>query len=358
MSHLRIQCKYPDGRSVEITPSTIEPLGVQHLWKLKEDPASGIEFKIKGRDAISDGNPLCGEVSIRTTINFTHPPKPVALVPYGWLPMPFVVPQRFLVDRNVVSILRRIRERGMSPQDQAFSWWIEMFEGGSGIFNPLLYAYEGAFRRIPTYIEFVTSYEDGVDELKTAFPKANVIEFSEPLYRGAYAQLTALAERGERETAFIVEAIPLVLERVSRTRDEHLRDTLIRIAGARSINPGSLVVLAVLSVLYDDTQGKVPSIGRRLLKPKSDYSLHDAYNAISDLRHIELAALSHAVIDDGAFSLCTNDHALAEFWCSLSPYGFRTPDALLNIGYTIGIELMPRLSAVEIASIATLIRDF
>jgi hypothetical protein len=55
-----------------------------------------------------------------------------------------------------------------------------------------------------------------------------------------------------------------------------------------------------------------------------NYSAEDAYNAISDLRHIELAALSQAVLPDRAFALCTNDRGLALFWSALEFRGTAT----------------------------------
>jgi hypothetical protein len=101
----------------------------------------------------------------------------MALVSDGWLPLPLVHSQRFLVDRNVISSLRKLRERPQFQNLQAFYWWTNFFNKGTPFFNPLPYAWEGSSRRRPTFSEFVSAYEEGKAEIKNAFPNANITSF-------------------------------------------------------------------------------------------------------------------------------------------------------------------------------------
>lgn len=354
--HLRIRCELDDSRTAEVTPVGFEPLAVSDLWRVQADRGTGVKFRFRGTDAKFDGVVQTGQFDVSMTLHFTMSPAPYALVAGGWLPLPFVLPQRFLVDRNVVSTLRRIREHGANDGDTTFEWWTKFFKGGAATFNPLLYAYEGAQRRIPTRAEFDHSFSEGRRELLEAFPEATIIDFHDVHAQAAYAQLEALAARGERDASFLIDVVPLILERISRRSENRVRDQILGLALKHGVIPSAPVCLAVFSALFDDVHGSVPSIGRRLLKPKRNYTVEDAYNAVSDLRHVELAALSGAVVDDGQFALCTADRALAEFWSALAVRGESTSDALLNLHYSVGAELMPRLQQTEVNELAALLR--
>lgn len=60
-------------------------------------------------------------------------------------------------------------------------------------------------------------------------------------------------------------------------------------------------------------------IGRRVLKPKPQYTANDAHNALTDLNHLELLIATRAIEHDGTFGLCTQDKGLAMLWCALAP---------------------------------------
>lgn len=354
--HLRVQCKLDDGRTAKVTPVSFEPLGISDLWKVQADRSAELTFRFRGKDAKFNDVLQTEPFDVTMTLQFTMSPAPYALVAGGWLPLPFVLPQRFLVDRNVVSNLRRIREHGANDGDATFEWWTKFFKGGAAIFNPLLYAYEGAQRRLPTRMEFEQAFAEGRVELLHAFPEANTVELQSAHVDAAYEQLAALAARGGRDAVFLMAVMPLILHRVARKSEARIRDQILELALKHKVVLSAPVSLAVFSCLFDDVHGSVPSIGRRLLKPKENYSLEDAYNAVSDIRHVELAALSGAVVADGQFALCTADRALAEFWTALSVRSESTSDGLLQLHYSVSTELMPRLQHSEINELATLLR--
>lgn len=354
--HLRLRSELDDGRAVDVFPTKFEPLSVHDLWELKENANVGLKFKFTGQYSIVDTQQIYKDFNGSITINFLIPPQPYALVAGGWLPLPFVRSLRFLVDRNVVSNLKRIRENGQKENDATYESFKEIFKDGSLIFNPLLYAYEGAKRRLPTRSEFDQVYEEGRLELLEAFPRSTVIEFDELHAKAAYQQLTDLAARGERDTKLLIEVAPLIAHRVSRKMEKNVRDKIIEIAIKNGVQPYSPVCLACFSALYDDVNGKTASIGRKLLKPKPNYTGADAYNAISDLRHIELAAASNAVLDNEPFALCTADQGLAEFWSALEIQGESTPENLLQLHYCLSTALLPRLMQKEINELAEILQ--
>ena len=149
MTHLRLRLEMDEGRIVEVTPTSFLPLTLQQLVRALEDPSASIDMEFLGTQAVIDGVPQNGQARVTMKTTFPHTPPPYALVVGGWLPMPFVTPQHFLVDRNVVSTMRSIRAHGAREHQRGFAWWTQLREGGSGLFNPLPYAYEGSHRRTP-----------------------------------------------------------------------------------------------------------------------------------------------------------------------------------------------------------------
>lgn len=141
---------------------------------------------------------------------FGEPPTVFSLVKGGWLPLPFAIPPRFLVDRNVVISLRKLRLGQTVLNGQALTWWTKFFEEGAALFNPLPYAFEAGFRRKPTMDEFMAAYDEGVAELRASLPKCRIIHFEQAHYRAAYTQLEAFDRRNECETKFLLRVCPLI----------------------------------------------------------------------------------------------------------------------------------------------------
>ena len=354
--HLRSRGKLDDGSAVDVFPTKFEPLSTYDLWALKENASAKLEFKFSGKYSLVDTQQTHEYYNGSIPISFLTPPQPYALVTGGWLPLPFVRSLRFLVDRNVVSNLKRIRENGPKENDTPYELFKEIFKDGALIFNPLLYAYEGAKRRLPKRSEFDQAFEKGRLELLDAFPRSTVIEFDELHAQAAYKQLTDLAARGERDANFLIAVAPLISNRVSRKMENKIRDKIIKIAIKNGVAPYSPVCLACFSALYEDVNGENVSIGRKVLKPRPNYSAADAYNAISDIRHIELAAASNAVLDKEPFALCTADQGLAEFWSAIEIQGEITSDNLIQLRYRPSTALLQRLKQNEINELAEILQ--
>lgn len=355
MAPFTFSAEFESGRRMELVPNYVYPLELADIRKLEINDKSALKIQLEAKDVFIDGQHQVGRMTMQAKVTFSKPTTIFSLVLGGWLPMPFVIPARFLVDRNVVISLRKIRESKVAANADALLWWTKLFEGGSGIFNPLPFAYEAGFRRKPTFSEFVSAYDEGRWELLDALPNCHIVKFDDAHYRAAYTQLEAFDFRNERELSFLIETCPLVAQRVSRRDEAEVVKFILYAANKYGVSRTSFSVLAILSCLYENVQGILPSIGRQILKPKPTYSEANAFNALSDLRHIELTAICQAVFKEEAFSLCTCDRAIPLFWSSLSPRGQSSSGGEVELSFDLTSELFPRLCDDEIFGLRKLL---
>ena len=349
MSHFTFRAEFDNDRSVEIVPDYVHPLGTEELAVLAADASSPLKLKIEGGSVLLDGIAKDGRATVTATINFAEKTSIFALVPGGWLPLPCVIPPRFLVDRNVVINLRDIRLGTANAEAKSIEWWTKLLDSnGSAVFNPLPFAFEAGFRRKPTMSEFRLAYEEGAHEIRHALPSSKVVTLGELGCRAGYKQLETFDQRAAKEVAFLQEVSPLNIATSSRQRQEQLSTEVLRLADKHHLTRGSLPVLIALSCVYEDMTGSTRSIGRRLLKPSAKYSEADAFNAISDLRHIEIAAAGQVYFQDESFSLCTSDKGLAMLWSALSLRGESLPNDSIEFTVDLTPSLFARLSAPEI----------
>lgn len=343
-----MRVEFKDGRNIEFIPNFAYPLGVSDIRALASTERASLNLAFEANDPIIDGVKSAGRSKISSTIDFSEETKIFGLVSGGWLPLPFVTPQQFLVDRNVVIALRKIRNGATFDDIASFQWWTKFFEEGGATFNPLPYAFESGFRRTPTIEEFKTSYGEGVSELNIAFPKCKIIDYDNRIFTAVYSQLRAFDARNSNELKFLLATCPIVSERKTGKAETAAFNVILALAKEAGIGQGSFALLAVLSCLYESTTGSPISIGRLLLKPTQAYTEAAAYNALSDLRHIELAAAGQGCFKDREFALCTRDKGLALFWSALSIRAEIDSQNVITFNFDLSIPLFERLNLEQI----------
>ena len=358
MSHFIISAEFEDNKVMEITPEYFHPLCYSDLLVLESTPNAALKLTIEGINAAVNGVAEAGQATVNMTANFAEKNLIYALVPGGWLPLPCVTPPKFLVDRNVVKNLQKIRSGKPTASGKAVEWWIKLVDSiGSATFNPLPYALESGFRRKPTFPEFAAAYEEGAEELAQAVPNCKVIRLDEQSYRAGYALLQAADIRSEKEINFLREVAPMIVNRVSRDRECKISADILSIADKHKLFRGGIVTLAALSCVYEDVSGLVKSIGRRLIKPTSTYSEFDAFNALSDFRHIELSAAGQAYFPDDPFCLCTGDRGLAMLWSALIIHGESLHGNSIEFTFDLTTDLFSRLNGLEIQRLKQRLMD-
>jgi hypothetical protein len=342
-----IRYESDDGETVEVIPRHFKPLLYADLLpnSTKDDKAYSIELVGDSIDVTNNGIQSKKPVKVTTQIAFREPPTVYALVEGGWLPPPFVRPPYLLVDRNVISSLKRIAEGFSRPDLKSRDWWFRFFDNKELVINPLLYALEGNRRRPPLFDEFRNAFNEASLDVLKCLPKAKVVKYKSKHFQAAYSILTDLAARTERETEFLLRTVPLIVTRVADSRLTEIQSNIFQIAESLKLTSGSLAVLAVLSCLYENRDGSGFLTARRILKPQSHYTAPAAHNTLADLRSLELCIVSRGAVQ-APYALCTCDRALALFWCGIKPHGVEWKDGTVKFNLSIDEYLFPRLPTV------------
>jgi hypothetical protein len=215
---------------------------------------------------------------------------------------------------------------------------LDLLRGGNIWFNPLPVAFEGSLQRTPTLTEFIASFNESAREIAESFPEARIPRFESESFEEMYRLVSDLATRTAREEEFLAETIPLVVEQAPANKLESTRNSILELA--RQYRVGPLVLVTVMSCLYDD---RTFAIGRSVLNPGRVYAKNTAYNALSDLKQMELLMASMGLRQVGPFTLCTRDRGLALLWCALLPRFEAPGNPGMKFTLTIDQRLFPRL---------------
>ena len=249
---------------------------------------------------------LDGFASGNATIESFYTSKAIGLVKGGWLPSGLAVRQDMIVlpDRCTITELkgRFLHGAKRNSDDKDF---LDFFEGDGIRINPLLFALEGNLRRNPTPHEIQQQLEEVSAALRIALPKAELVPGDSGGLRGVVGIVQDTEASMQRKQTFLMRMAPRLQAPTSESKKAQLWDQTLAVAQECGVDTRSLVVLAVLSSI------SVP------LKPSLDYSAEDAYNALADLRSLEMLMCLFALFPDQQIMLCTGDKNLALLWAGI-----------------------------------------
>lgn len=352
------------AEEVEVKANQILPFNAEDLlnnnptYKLKIDASSLTHStKIDEAHTIYRETPSLvfnSKANVEADIEFHRIPTVLGLVNGGWLPLPFIPPSCFLVDRNVVSNLDQIKAGKEAPYVEDTKWWMSFFERPIMI-DPVLYAFEGNSRKFPSYKEFYSSLYEVLDHIPSSLSSIKVMYYDDDLCRIIYAVLGDIAERNIQEQEFLIRACPKITNRVSSDRLAMVRDDILSLSSEFNLVPKSLVVLAVLSCLYEAQDGSGFLAARKVLKPSKRYDKKKAYNALSDLRLLYVYMFFLSLKRQPPPVLCTCDKGLAGFWSILNPQNVRLEGNAVRFDIDVHHGLFSRLEDNELQNIALLL---
>jgi hypothetical protein len=280
-------------------------------------------------------------------LRFDHKLKLWVLVMGGWFPIQLAALDILVLDRNVLSALKSLRANPNRADLASDKWWLAQLDRPAPVLNPVLIAMEGNSRAVPTFDQFCAQLADAQEMLKLALPRATVLMHPVQHLNGVYQVTTSQESRMEREAAFLLKVCPLLTNRVGEKLARKQEAALLLAADQLGVARQGLCCIAALSLLYERVDGKQPMIGRGILKPHSGYTESDAYNALSDLRSLELLAAGSTLAESSS-GLCTRDKSLALFWLALGVNNARWEGERFVADYTPKQPLFPRLEDAEV----------
>ncbi|MGC9370855.1 MAG: hypothetical protein ACP5DX_15055 [Paracoccaceae bacterium] len=309
-------------RTIAFSDVDIKPLDFEQLVqaRLHENITIPLEmFNGKVIDTNIEGVDKSKYAHVRTVLESPFTSTVIGLVRGGWLPSALGAYRGrtvSLIDRNVVTeIVSRFEggeKKGREPD------FLDMFSDQKVRINPLLYAMEGNAREIPGPELAKAQLNEVIAKLKAALPKADLQIGPESL-KGIVGLIEDTRTSMGQRQAFLLRLAPSLKAPIARKHLEQRWDEVLDAADACGVPPNSLVVLAALSCVA------VPggaSPAKALLKFKDGYDAGDAYNALADLRSLEVLVHIFTIFPDEDVQLCTADKNLALFWTGIRASNF------------------------------------
>ncbi|HEY6817684.1 MAG TPA: hypothetical protein VI168_19280 [Croceibacterium sp.] len=317
----------PDGgepRTLSFVNAQVQPLDFATLQRARLNQRLTIPLVWRGGTLV--GTTIKGQepgetINASATLESRFTSQAIGLVKGGWLPSAFAVMHQkttILIDRNVVSkIVSRFengRRRGRHPPD-----FIDLFADQPIRINPLLFVLEGNNRSIPTPSEAAAQLEEVERKLRAALPQAELVIGPDSLL-GALGLIEDSRASLERKQHFLRCIAPCMVSPVARRDVEARWNDVVLAADLYGVPRQSLVVLAALSAVAVPN-GKSPA--KNLLKFRNGYTEAEAYNALADLRAIELFIGCHCLFPSEPMQICTADKPMALVWTGIQASNFR-----------------------------------
>jgi hypothetical protein len=313
----------PTGAFVTLENVAFAPLPYEQLAAAKL--GDRITVKLQWRDARVTESTVEGiDIGLiaagNATLDSHFSSRTIGLVPGGWIPPGLALQSDMIVlpDRCTISEIRgRFRDgvkKGTTEPD-----FLDLFAGRRVRINPMLFALEGNQRRDPTPREVAQQLEEAVTHLQLALPLAEVIGAGGVSLNGLLGLLEETAVGTEAKREFLMRLAPRIHAPVRAERRGALWDEILRTAIECKVEPKSLVVIAALSSIAAPMTANPAKL---VLKLKQRYTIHDAYNALADLRALELLMTLFGRFPSQAAMLCTGDKNLALFWAGVGASNF------------------------------------
>lgn len=310
----------PEGgaaRTIAFTDVDIQPRGYEELAgaRLHEGITIPLEMH-NGRIVETDVEdmPTDRYAHFTTTLQSPFTAKAIGLVRGGWLPSALAATKDNAVvmpDRNIISEIAGRFANGQTvgrPRD-----FLDLFADTPVKINPMLFALEGNGREIPDPATARAQLHEAVAKLRAALPAATLM-FGPQSFEGLLGLIEDSRPGMARKQALLRRLAPALAAPVARRNvDARWAETLAS-ADELGVPRNAPLMLALLSTIVNPG-GRCAA--RRLLKFHPGYSDADAYNALSDLRTLDILLFSLALVPDHETQICTGDRDLALFWVGM-----------------------------------------
>ena len=159
--------------------------------------------------------------------------------------------------------------------------------------------------------------------------------------RNVFEWRQSFDERAQRETQFLLAMAPLLSNPVAESRLHSVERRVLEEKDRCQLRQ-SLVVVVTLAKLYESPDGVDGGAAGGVLGFKPNYLPKDAYNALADLRQLELSGGMRGVSD--SFALLTGDRSLALLWCGINVQSAAPGGNGITLSVKPVMDLFPRLA--------------
>jgi hypothetical protein len=335
----------PD-KTTTFTWDHVEPLGYAELVAadLHRGPTIPLVFhgcRIIDTNTERDRSQLH---TVRLPLESAFSSRTIGLVKNGWLPSALaadIADTVILLDRNAVSEIVQRFDGGKAVGGQ--SDFLDLLADKPVRLNPVLAAMEGNIRAMPTPELVKQQLDEIAAKLQKALPRARLMVGSDSL-KGAWGLIEESRQSFERKRALLLRLAPGLAAPVSGKNTPARWNEVIAAADACGVARSSLVALAALSSVVVP-KGRSPA--KRLLKFKADYTEADAYNALADLRSLDMLLQLFAFFPGVPTTFCTADRNLALFWSGLRASDFEVVGRRGVCSLTPVEQLLPGAHAAQ-----------
>lgn len=318
-----------DGMQHDFHAEDLQPLGLRTLLEHfadKKTVRTGARIWPLGPDG-ERVEPPRNEMKIK----FDDAVPFLGLVPGGALPPHYLFGTTLLLDRNVVNLL------DAGKHAEVFSW----LNDPQFTISPIMDAFEGKSRSTPTLDEFCGIVRKVGELVERSLPKVRRIQFDDAGLRQLHAWRLEFDVRAEKETRFFRAVAPLLAKKIEDEQLSDVENRVLELCDLHGLRRESVALLAVLAKVYEGEAHRL--IGKLLLKFNSSYSDGDAYNALADLRQVELMAAAANM--PGRYALLTQDRGLTALWSGMRPRSAAVGQDRMRVHFSPDPALFPRLPA-------------
>lgn len=304
-----------------------QPVSVQLNWR----NAKILETNIEGADieGLARGN---------ATLESNHRSAAVSLQEGGWLPSGLAIADSgltILPDRNVVSLIKGRYDKGLVVGEGMD--FMDLLAEHDVRINPLLYAIEGNSRAIPDRVVVEAQMAEVAAFFRKALPKAELVVGDRSL-EGVLGLIEDTSAGFESKRRFLLHLAPLLSAPTSRRQFASRWRDVLEAADHYGLARDALVVVAALSSVAVPNSG---SAAKKILKFQNGYSDQDAYNALADLRSLEILIHLIALFPRERPAIFTADKSLALFWTGLRAHNFRRENLRVTCSLAPVEQLLP-----------------
>jgi len=317
----------PTGRSATFSGVEFLPLAYDDLVGKKPTDKVVVRLEWRGAKIIESNIP---DVSVdhisagNMILESIFTSKAIGLVKDGWLPSGLAVKSdtTILPDRCTIADLQA-RFIGGSKKIEGDNDFLDLLLGPGIRINPLLFALEGNIRKNPTPAIVEAEIIKANAIVAAALPDAEIVPQGADGLRGVIGIVQDTQQGMENKAELLMRLASRLHTPTSSAKRGALWEEILETADACKVPRGSLVVLALMSSI-SVPKGRSPA--KKVLKLTDRYSAEDAYNALSDLRALELFIGLMAIFPNEQLVLFTGDKNLALFWVGICASDFSFSD--------------------------------